>query len=84
MSLDPGDLSWTLEGDVATFQMGDTRQAIYDALEDADEPKGPKWVAGEVDHEYDNVKVEMGRMVDADQLAKVGRGKYQVKEPDLF
>jgi RecA-family ATPase len=84
MSLDPGDLSWTLEGDVATFQMGDTRQAIYDALKDADEPKGPKWVAGEVDHEYDNVKVEMGRMVDADQLVKVGRGQYQVKEPDLF
>ncbi|MCS4038350.1 hypothetical protein GGQ01_003442, partial [Salinibacter ruber] len=27
---------------------------------------------------------EMGRMVDAEQLAKVGRGQYQVKEPNLF
>jgi len=37
-----------------------------------------------VDHDYDNVKVEMGQMVDANQIAKVGRGQYQVKEPDLF
>lgn len=84
MAFDPDDLSWSLEGDANTFQMGDTRQAIYDALKKADEPKGPKWVSGEVDHDYDNVKVEMGRMVDADQLAKVGRGQYRVKDPDLF
>jgi len=84
MAFNPDDLSWSVEGNANTFQMGDTRQAIYDALGEADEPKGPKWVSGQVDHDYDNVKVEMGRMVDADQLAKVGRGKYQVKEPDLF
>jgi len=84
MGFDPDDLSWTMEGPYSTFQMGDTRQAIYDALKKADEPKGPKWVAERVDYDYDNVKVEMGRMVDADQLAKMGRGQYRVKEPDLF
>lgn len=84
MGFDPDDLSWKMEGPYSTFQMGDTRQAIYDVLEKASEPKGPKWVAERVDYDYDNVKVEMGRMVDADQLAKVGRGQYRVKEPDLF
>jgi hypothetical protein len=76
MGFNPADLSWTLEGEANTFQMGETRQAIYDALREADEPKGPKWLAGEVDHDYDNVKVEMGQMVDANQIAKVGRGQY--------
>lgn len=84
MTFDPTDLSWSLEGGANTFQMGDTRQAIYDALEEADEPKGPKWVAGNADLDYDTVKVQLGNMVDSDQVAKVGRGKYQVKEPDLF
>ncbi len=84
MSFDPDTLSWELKGRYATFQMGDTRQSIYDALDEADEPKGPKWVAGHVDVDYDTVKVQMGNMVDSDQLAKVGRGQYAVKEPDLF
>ena len=84
MAFNPDDLSWSLEGDANTFQMGDTRQAIYDALKGADEPKGPSWVSERVDVKDDTVRKEMGRMVDADQLAKVGRGQYQVKEPDLF
>jgi len=57
MGFNPTDLSWTLEGEANTFQMGETRQAIYDALREADEPKGPKWLAGEVDHDYDNVSL---------------------------
>ncbi len=85
MGFDPDDLSWTLEGDYNTFQMGDTRQAIYDALKEADEPKGPSWVSERLDQiKDDTIRKEMGRMVDAEQLAKVGRGQYQVKEPNLF
>jgi RecA-family ATPase len=84
MAFNPDDLSWSVEGTAQTFQMGDTRQAIYDVLEEADDPKGPSWVSERVDVKDDTVRKEMGRMVDADQLAKVGRGQYQVKEPDLF
>jgi len=84
MAFNPDDLSWSVEGNANTFQMSNTRKAIYDALEEADEPKGPKWVAGNTDVDYDTVRKQLGNMVDADQIAKVGRGKYQVKEPDLF
>lgn len=84
MVFDPADLSWSLEGKASTFQMSDTRQAIYDALKDADEPKGPSWIDERVDVKENTVRKELGRMVDADQLAKVGRGQYRVKEPDLF
>jgi len=84
MAFNPDDLSWSVEGPSRTFQMGDTRQAIYDALEEADDPKGPKWVSERVDADYDTVRKQLGNMVDADQVAKVGRGQYQVKEPDLF
>lgn len=84
MSFDPDDLSWSMEGPYNTFQMGETRQAIYDALKGASEPKGPSWVSERVDVKDETVRKEMGRMVDANQLAKVGRGQYRVKEPDLF
>lgn len=84
MSFNPDDLSWSVEGLSSTHRMGDTRQTIYDALKDAGGPKGPSWVSERVDVKDDTVRKEMGRMVDAEQLAKVGRGQYQVKEPDLF
>jgi len=84
MIFNPKDLSWSLKGDANTFQMSDTRQAIYDTLEGADEPKGPKWVAENANVDYDTVRKQLGNMVDSDQVAKIERGQYQVKEPDLF
>jgi hypothetical protein len=69
---------WRIVGDAADFAMSDIRQRIRQEILDAGESVGPKDVAQATGLDYEQVKKEMQRMANADQLAKVGRGKYTV------
>jgi hypothetical protein len=71
-------LGWRIVGEAAHFAMSDIRQQITRVIIEAGEPLGPKDVAERGNLDYEQVKKEMQRMADAEQLDKVGRGKYNV------
>jgi len=79
LRLDTDTLNWGLVGSGHALGMGDVRRRIYDVLKEADGPLSPSDVDDQTEVDYARVKTELGRMVDAKQITKVGRGEYTVK-----
>ncbi|WP_251961654.1 AAA family ATPase, partial [Salinibacter ruber] len=78
LRLDTDTLNWQLVGSGHALGMGDVRKTIYTVLKEADGPLSPSEVDNRTEVEYGRVKTELGRMVDAKQISKVGRGEYTV------
>ncbi len=79
LRLDTDTLNWQLVGSGHALGMGDVRRKIYDVLKEADGPLSPSDVDDQTEVDYARVKTELGRMVDAKQITKVGRGEYTVR-----
>lgn len=67
---------WSIEGDAAKIRMTSERQAILEALHDADEPLSPTEIADATRMPNQNVRQLLVSMVKADAVRKVGRGRY--------
>lgn len=67
---------WSLKGDAAKVRMTSERQAILDALQDADEPMSPTEIADATRMPNQNVRQLLVSMVKADAIRKAGRGRY--------
>jgi hypothetical protein len=67
---------WNIQGDAAKVRMTSERQAILDALQDADEPMNPQEIAVAANMKRNNVDRLLGKMAKADEIRKVGRGRY--------
>jgi RecA-family ATPase len=67
---------WSIQGDAAKVRMTSERQAILDALQDADEPMNPQEIAVAANMKRNNVDRLLGKMAKADEIRKVGRGRY--------
>ncbi len=67
---------WTVQGDAAKVRMTSERQAILDALQDADEPMNPQEIAIAASMKRNNVDRLLGKMAKATEIRKVARGRY--------
>lgn len=76
-ALDFADGIWTMKGDAAKIRMTTERQAILDALLDADEPMSPGELATASRMSRNNVDQLLYKMAKANEVQKVGRGRYQ-------
>jgi hypothetical protein len=68
---------WTVQGDAAKVRMTSERQAILDALQDADEPMSPGELGTASHMSRNNVDQLLYKMAKAGEVQKVGRGRYQ-------
>lgn len=77
---------WSLTGDAAKVRMTSERQAILEALQDADEPLSPSEIAHAIRMPNQNVRQLLVSMVKAGEILKVGRGRYlhsdHIQNPD--
>lgn len=76
-ALDFADGIWTMKGDAAKIRMTTERQAILDALLDAEEPMSPGELATASRMSRNNVDQLLYKMAKANEVQKVGRGRYQ-------
>lgn len=67
---------WSLTGDAAKVRLTSERQAILDALQDADEPMSPTDIADATQMSNQNVRQLLVSMVKAGEVSKAGRGRY--------
>jgi RecA-family ATPase len=67
---------WTIQGDAAKVRMTSERQAILDALQDADEAMNPQEIAIAAGMKRNNVDRLLGKMAKAAEIRKVARGRY--------
>ncbi len=67
---------WTLAGDADEYRLSEERRAIVEALGRAHAPMSPKDLAGALDKSHGSVKVLLGEMVKAGQVANPSYGKY--------
>jgi hypothetical protein len=70
--------TWAVMGDAEEYRKSETRRAIVKALEDADEPLGPKDVAGLLDMPENTIKQRMYQMSKDGELKVVSRGLYEL------
>ena len=76
-ALDFADGIWTMKGDAAKIRMTTERQAILDALLDADEPMSPNDLVAATRMTSNNVRQLLFKMAKAGEVIKEGRGRYQ-------
>jgi hypothetical protein len=70
--------TWAVMGDAEEYRKSETRRTIVKALEDADEPLGPKDVAGLLDMPENTIKQRMYQMSKDGELKVVSRGLYEL------
>lgn len=75
-ALDFADGIWTMKGDAAKIRMTTERQAILDALLDADEPMSPSEISDATRMPNQNVRQLLVSMAKANEVKKAGRGRY--------
>jgi hypothetical protein len=75
---DADAVTWTVMGDAEEYRQSETRRAIVKALEDADEPLGPKDVAKLLDLPENRIKQRMYQMSKDGELKVVSRGLYEL------
>jgi hypothetical protein len=68
--------SWSLVGDADEYRLSNERQQILGALQNAEALMSPKEIAEATDKTVDSVKVLLGEMVKAGQVANPSYGKY--------
>jgi AAA domain len=78
ITFDPASCTWAILGDVAATQQSNERAAILTALEEADEPLGPKHLSDLIDGKQANVRRLLGKMVRDGEVERVKYGRYRV------
>ena len=71
---------WRLMGDPEDLRRSKERKTVISAIEDTDEPAGPKEIADRTGMKLANLKVLLGKMVKDGVLERSG-GKYSVRTP---
>lgn len=77
VEFDKTTCKWRVLGEAMEVRRSDERSQIIDALREAGEPLGPKDIARAVGKAEASVRYLLGQMVKADEIKKVGRGKYE-------
>jgi hypothetical protein len=70
--------SWSLAGDADEYRLSNERQQILGALQNAEALMSPKEIAEATDKTVGSVKVLLGEMVKAGQVANPSYGKYGI------
>lgn len=79
MRFDGEQYEWVALGDSARVQRTDERQAIFDVLDEAGEPLGPKEIAERMSESTpDSVRHLLSRMFKEGVIAKATRGRYEL------
>lgn len=73
---DPELASWALVGEAEEYRVSNERQQVLRVLRDAEVPMSPKEIAEATDKSHGSVKVLLGEMVKAGQVANPTYGKY--------
>ncbi len=76
LKFDSRGCRWSDLGDAREVRMSDQRRAIIEALRGEPEPVGPNDIAVITGQKHGNVRRLLGQMARADEVQKVGRGKY--------
>jgi hypothetical protein len=79
---DPELASWALVGEAEEYRLSNERQQVLRVLRDAGMPMSPKEIAEATDKSHGSVKVLLGEMVKAGQVANPTYGKYAI--PDTY
>mgnify|MGYP003631971626 CR=1 FL=1 len=77
VTFDPATCTWTIIGDADVIASTSERQAVLDAILDADEPISPKDIAAMSGHNYDCVRKLLPRLIKEDRVQKYSRGLYE-------
>jgi AAA domain len=72
------DGKWKFLGETAKAHRSEEREAILNALQEADEALGPNAIATALGKPVNNIKQLLLKMVSAGEIQKHGRGKYVV------
>jgi len=76
--------SWTLVGDAEEYRLSDERRAVLGVLGRAGGPMSPKEIAEALDRSHGSVKVLLGQMIKAGQVANPLYGKYALPSANPF
>jgi hypothetical protein len=76
LKFDPNAATWAVMGDAEEYRRSETRRVILKALEEADEPLGPKDVAEMVDLPENTVRQRLYQMSKDGEVKVVARGRY--------
>jgi hypothetical protein len=68
--------SWSLAGDADEYRLSNERQQIVETLQNAEAVMSPKEIAEATEKTVGSVKVLLGEMVKAGQVANPSYGKY--------
>ncbi|MFC1788859.1 AAA family ATPase [Thermodesulfobacteriota bacterium] len=75
----PDIWTWELIGDAQEVKSTETRQQIYDAVKDADEPVTPKEISNITGVKYRTVNAGLKALIDEGSIRKTGQhGKYRI------
>jgi hypothetical protein len=76
--------SWTLAGDAEEYRLSEERQAVLGVLGRAAGPMSPKEIAEALDKSVGSIKVLLGEMVKAGQVANPSYGKYALPSTNPY
>jgi hypothetical protein len=76
LKFDANAATWAVMGDAEEYRKSETRRVILKALEEADEPLGPKDVAEMVDLPENTVRQRLYQMSKDGEVKVVSRGRY--------
>jgi RecA-family ATPase len=79
MTFDRDTCRWRIAGEAAEVKRSSERSAILAAIEEANEPIGPRDIAAETGMREGNVRRLLGKLVKEGAIGKVRRGLYQRK-----
>ena len=72
---------WNILGEAADVRRSDERRQIIEALENANEPVGPKEIAMETGMKPGSIRQLLIKMATAGEIEKVRYGKYSLNTP---
>jgi len=72
---------WKLLGDASEVRRSDERNAILEAIENADEPMGPKEIGDALGKPENNIKQLLFKMLKDGEVKKLSRGRYCAADP---
>jgi len=79
MDFDSDKCTWRIIGDAGSMRRSSERQAVLDAIAEADEPIGPADIAAATRMRPTNVRYLLSRLVKDGAIEKVGYGRYRRK-----
>jgi hypothetical protein len=76
--------SWSLVGDAEEYRLSEERRDVLTALRSASGAMSPKEIAEALDKSHGSVKVLLGEMVKAGQVANPSYGKYSLPDKGTY